>query len=335
MGFDRNDDLRYDNLRWKEIQMFDMPSNLNEKQILRWNANIKLIQDRIDNNIIQSLECTSCAQQKPYYSFNIDIKGGNKYGRYAQCRDCVRVKRYKSPDNKTKKVKNANTFINTFTNSIRRDISSRNKTYYTISGKELWNSIEKNMGYSKIDLIKHIESQFLDWMNWQNNGHPKDLKDLVWHLDHIEPKSKFNYTSIEDADFIKCWSLSNLKPIEAKMNVFKSDRDFMKYCASSFRKGLIDLNANNFIWKKLPYSPLEARDELEKKYADKIDWDQFSNSNLHIDHVMPQAYLSFSSFEDENFLKCWDINNLQIMINKDNCTKGSLFEGKIWFYRKD
>ena len=194
--------------------------------------------------------------------------------------------------------------------------------------------MQKHLGYSKNDLIKHIESQFSDWMNWANNKTPKTPGEKGWHMDHIQPRSAFNYSSMSDPAFVNCWSLNNLKPIEAIMNLVKSDKDFMKRCASSFRRGLVELNGNYFIWKKLPYTPAEARAELEKKYNGNINWDDIGN-NLHVDHLIPQAALSFSSFEDENFLKCWDINNLQIAINKVNCSKGSTFEGKIWFYHKE
>ena len=74
---------------------------------------------------------------------------------------------------------------------------------------------------------------------------------------------------------------------------------------------------------------------MKEKYGDKIDWEKFKNSNLEIDHIIPQAYLSFSSFEDENFKKCWDLNNLQILIENENSSKGSVYEGKIWFYSKE
>jgi hypothetical protein len=41
----------------------------------------------------------------------------------------------------------------------------------------------------------------------------------MWNLDHIIPNSEFKYISIQDDEFKKCWSLSNLRPLSAKQNV--------------------------------------------------------------------------------------------------------------------
>jgi hypothetical protein len=72
------------------------------------------------------------------------------------------------------------------------------------------------VGYTKADLVRHLELQFLPGMNWDNYGD--------WHVDHIIPASSFNYQSPEDSDFLACWSLANLRPLWAKENRRKWDR---------------------------------------------------------------------------------------------------------------
>lgn len=82
------------------------------------------------------------------------------------------------------------------------------------------------------ELQKHLEKQFEPWMNWGNQGFYKknqwDDSDPVtwkWQLDHIIPQSKLPYISMEDENFKKCWALDNLRPLSAKMNVIKGDRE--------------------------------------------------------------------------------------------------------------
>lgn len=330
------DDLNYDNTKWQQIQKFGIPSGLkSQKDIDKWNNNYKLIEDRIQRNIIKTFICSNCNNELPYYNFNMDIKGGNYFGRYSQCRECTRKKRHKEPSAVQKKDKNDKQFLTQFSSAVRQDLSKKNNKYIDISAKETWHNLKKYCGYTKDDLIKHIESQFQPWMNWSNNKRPTTPDERTWQLDHVLPRSKFTYLSMNEPDFIQCWSLSNLKPIESVMNMIKSDVDLMRRCASSFRAGLNELDEDGFIWKHLPYTPAIARAELEKKYGDKIDWEKFKNSNLQIDHIVPQAYLSFSSFEDENFKKCWDLDNLQILIQNENASKGSIYEGKIWFHYKE
>ena len=72
------------------------------------------------------------------------------------------------------------------------------------------------VGYTVNDLKQHLERQFTAEMNWEN------IKD--WHIDHVVPKSAFNYKSYSDIDFKKCWSLKNLQPMLATENREKSNK---------------------------------------------------------------------------------------------------------------
>jgi len=69
------------------------------------------------------------------------------------------------------------------------------------------------VGYTLNDLKKHLEPLFTEGMTWNNYG--------KWHIDHIIPKSVFNFTKPEHDDFKRCWDLSNLQPLWAKENLSK------------------------------------------------------------------------------------------------------------------
>ncbi len=68
--------------------------------------------------------------------------------------------------------------------------------------------------YSLEELIAHLERQFLPGMTWANRG--------TWHIDHIVPRSSFQYESAEDPEFKRAWALSNLRPIWALDNIRKN-----------------------------------------------------------------------------------------------------------------
>jgi hypothetical protein len=76
--------------------------------------------------------------------------------------------------------------------------------------------IFERLGYTPDDLRKHLESKFKEGMTWDNHGE--------WHIDHIIPQSWLPFDSIEDENFLKCWSLDNLQPLWAKDNISKQDR---------------------------------------------------------------------------------------------------------------
>jgi gas vesicle protein len=84
-------------------------------------------------------------------------------------------------------------------------------------------SILKYLPYSFEEFRSHIESQWKDWMNWENYGMINNSK-RTWNIDHIIPQSALPYKSMEDENFQKCWALENLRPLEAIENLIKSNK---------------------------------------------------------------------------------------------------------------
>lgn len=80
-------------------------------------------------------------------------------------------------------------------------------------GGRSWKEI---LGYTSEELYNNIESKFLLGMAWDNMSE--------WHIDHIYPKSKFNYKDENDPEFKICWSLDNLQPLWAIENLKKSNK---------------------------------------------------------------------------------------------------------------
>lgn len=74
--------------------------------------------------------------------------------------------------------------------------------------------------YTADDLIKHLEKQFEPWMNWNNWGKGSGK----WNIDHIRPDCSFDYKSVNDEEFQKCWALNNLRPLEATENIRKNGK---------------------------------------------------------------------------------------------------------------
>jgi len=75
------------------------------------------------------------------------------------------------------------------------------------------NNAEKLMGYTCIDLKKHLESQFTPEMSWGNYG-------SYWHIDHKIPLS-FGKSYEE---LLELSQLDNLQPLEKTENYSKCNR---------------------------------------------------------------------------------------------------------------
>jgi len=91
-------------------------------------------------------------------------------------------------------------------------------------GSKQGNSLLKCLSYSMQELKQHIESLWESWMNWGNYG-PYDPNKRTWQIDHIKPHSSFHYENMDCEEFRKCWSLSNLRPLEAMVNIKKGKKD--------------------------------------------------------------------------------------------------------------
>jgi hypothetical protein len=116
--------------------------------------------------------------------------------------------------------------VNDLTFKMRSNISTLISRVLKRQGSsKIGDSFLQHLSYSLDDLIKHLESQFESWMNWDNYGkydpsiwNDNDPSTWTWQLDHIVPQSDLPYTSMSDDNFKKCWSLENLRPLSAKQN---------------------------------------------------------------------------------------------------------------------
>jgi 5-methylcytosine-specific restriction endonuclease McrA len=62
-----------------------------------------------------------------------------------------------------------------------------------------------------------------------------------------------------------------------------------------------------------------------------MNWDNYGvylknkDKKWHIDHIIPQSTLPYTNMEDENFKKCWALENLRPLESVENMKKGSKF----------
>lgn len=77
-------------------------------------------------------------------------------------------------------------------------------------------------------------------------------------------------------------------------------------------------------WKQLvPYTVDALRDHLQKTIPPGFTWDDFLSGTLHIDHKTPHAAFHYSLSSDYDFSRCWAIENLQLLPDKENKRKGA------------
>jgi hypothetical protein len=90
------------------------------------------------------------------------------------------------------------------------------------------------------------------------------------------------------------------------------------------------------IFQYLPYSMQELKEHLEKQFEPWMTWNNWgvydpktwddnnqATWTWHIDHIVAQTKLPYVSMTDENFQKCWALENLRPLSSKQNIIKGN------------
>jgi hypothetical protein len=183
-------------------------------------------------------------QKQEYYEENkeeLSIKNAIYYTEHRE-ENLIKSKEYDAkPENKLKRNKRSN---------IRRKERRQNDPAYRLmnnvsrlvnfmlnsqGSSKMGESCKNYLPFTKEQLEEHVEAQFKlpgnEWMNWDNQGvyNPKTWDDnnsstWFWHLDHIVSQARLKYDSMKHPNFKKCWSLDNLRPYSAKLNVIERDR---------------------------------------------------------------------------------------------------------------
>lgn len=149
-------------------------------------------------NLKEQVKCSHCGLE-----FNVmqyKIKSGSKLFCSNACSARYRIKQ-RSPDEIAMKKLNGR-------------IGSL--MWYSLKGSKNGCKWESLVEYTLEELKNHLESLFKIGMSWENMG--------KWHVDHKIPRCAFNYTSPEDQEFLRCWSLSNLQPLWAVENLRKGSK---------------------------------------------------------------------------------------------------------------
>jgi len=69
------------------------------------------------------------------------------------------------------------------------------------------------------------------------------------------------------------------------------------------------------------YSLKDLKIRLESTFHDKITWDMFLKGNVHIDHIIPRGLFIYKNYKDEEFQKCWALDNLQALTKEEHKEK--------------
>jgi hypothetical protein len=81
-----------------------------------------------------------------------------------------------------------------------------------------------------------------------------------------------------------------------------------------------NINKNGHYFEILGYTPYDLIEHIESKFTEGMTWENYGE--FHIDHIIPISSFNIQEIGDNEFMKCWSLENLQPMWGEDNIRKG-------------
>jgi len=98
-----------------------------------------------------------------------------------------------------------------------------------------------------------------------------------------------------------------------------------KYLRTSIWQTFKEKNVTyNGLISCLNYSIHELKSHLEKQFKEDMSWENYGK--WHLDHIIPISKFNYKSQSDIEFKMCWDLENLQPLWGKENCSKNNKFD---------
>lgn len=210
------------------------------------------------------------------------VKGG-KYGVRGYCKECTRKQNKKYWKNNKERLKKRH--------------REQQREYY-----------KKN-----IKKIKEYKREY-----YKNNVEKIKERVSIW--------AKNNTEKIRKAKAI--WIKNNPEKIK-EINKRKYGR--RKLNSTIYLSSIISRSINHSLkngktdyhWESLVnYTLQDLIIHLESLFKPGMSWSNYGKDGWEIDHKKPISSFNFSSYEDKEFKKCWDLNNLQPLWAEENIRKG-------------
>lgn len=210
---------------------------------------------------------------------------------------------------------------------IETDFSEKRKTWCKLCVKD-YNTIYRNNNKDKYK--KHKQTEEYKQKSKQYKQQTK-LHIQEWGKEYfIKNKDKImEYRQNNKEKILKTNRKRNTERIATEPS-FKLRVLISAYLRSTFKKK----NKESML-KHLPYTLDELKFHIESQFESWMSWanhgryypkiwnDNDQNTwTWQIDHIIPHSIFKYESIQDENFKKCWALENLRPLSAKQNVLDG-------------
>lgn len=143
-------------------------------------------------------------------------------------------------------------------------------------------------------------------------------------------KNWYNQNKEHRMEYLKEYREKNKEKIrEVKKNYERTRKanDPIYKLISNFRTAIYQVLKENNVQKNghyfeiLKYKPDELISHLEKQFIDGMNWENYGQ--WHVDHIRPISSFNITEIGDDEFMKCWSLENLQPLWGIDNIKKSN------------
>jgi hypothetical protein len=198
------------------------------------------------------------------------------------------------------------------------------------------NSISERTGISKPTILKILkENGVMLRSSGRKNIGGKKVSDKKYYQQNKEKISQYYSKWRSDKEehlkmYQKKYREKNIEKIrEVKRNYERNRKstDPIYKLINNFRTAIYQVLKENNVQKNghyfevLQYTPDELISHLENQFKDGMTWDNYGD--WHVDHILPISIHNIQEIGDDEFMKCWSLDNLQPMWGEDNIKKSN------------
>jgi hypothetical protein len=180
------------------------------------------------------------------------------------------------------------------------------------NGVEIGPSGRRFIGGRKVAMKKYESKPETKERKKQNHKKWYDENKDKWNL-YIKEYREKNIDRIREA------KRTYEKTRKANDPIYKLINNFRTAIYQVLKENNVKKNGHYF--EILRYTPDELINHLESKFTEGMTWDNYGE--WHVDHILPISYFQIQEIGDEQFIKCWELNNLQPMWGEENIKKSN------------
>jgi len=197
-------------------------------------------------------------------------------------------------------------------------------------------TISEKIGLNKQQVLRILKENGVKLgPSGRRNIGGKKVSDKKWrdsNKEYMSNKSKTWYEQNKEhrKEYIKEYREKNIDKIRKTKRDYQQhlrDTDPLYKLISYFRTAIYqvlkesNVDKNKHYFDVLQYTPEELITHLELQFKDDMSWDNYGI--WHVDHMLPITSFDIREMGDEEFMKCWSLDNLQPMWGEENIRKSN------------